>query len=216
MSTAPIPERTEYEPRIARDLTTASGYFKSVADVLARLPLQTIHQMTEALWQAYRDNRAVFLFGNGGSAALASHMACDWGKGTVVDGRPRFRVLSLTDNVPLLTAWANDAAYEDVFAQQLLNFVQPNDIAFAISGSGNSPNVLKGLRAARQAGAQTLGLTGYQGGKMKELCDICVVVPSDNMQHIEEFHLSITHSIFTALRHRIRMAMEQKAVSAGA
>lgn len=216
MSTAPIPERTEYEPWIARELTTASGYFKSVADVLARLPLQSITQVMEALWQAYREGRAVFVFGNGGSAALASHLACDLGKGTVADSKPRFRVLSLTDNIPLLTAWANDAAYEDIFAEQLLNFIQPRDVALAISGSGNSPNVLKGLRAARQSGAQTLGLSGYQGGKMKELCDLCVVIPSDNMQHIEEFHLSTMHFIFTVLRHRIKLGVEEKAISAGA
>jgi D-sedoheptulose 7-phosphate isomerase len=156
---------------------------------------------------AYNDGRRVFAFGNGGSAALASHFACDLGKGTVQEnGQKRFRVLSLTDNVPLLTAWANDTSYEMVFAEQLRNFVQPDDIAFAISGSGSSPNVLRGLEAARRAGAINIGLTGFRGGKMRELCDICLIVPSDNMQTIEDFHLSVAHALFTVLRHRIMNA----------
>ena len=216
MSTAPVPERTDYEVRIPTEITNAAGYFKSVSEVIARLPFQTINLMADTLVQAYLDNRAVLLFGNGGSAALASHLACDLGKGTIVDGTRRFRVLSLADNVPLITAWANDSQYENIFAEQLLNIVQPNDVALAISGSGNSPNVLNGLRAARQGGAATLGLTGYQGGKMKSLCDICVVVPSDNMQHIEDLHLSITHAIFTGLRYRIREIAAQKPRPVGA
>jgi len=216
MSTAPVPERADYELMISTEITNAAGYFKSVSEVIAKLPFQTINLMTDTLVRAYVENRAVFLFGNGGSAALASHVACDLGKGTIVNGTRRFRVLSLTDNVPLMTAWANDAKYDDIFAEQLLNVVQPNDVALAISGSGNSPNVLNGLRAARQAGAVTLGLTGFQGGEMKELCDICVVVPSENMQHIEDLHLSITHSVFTALCHRIREIADQRHRSAGA
>jgi D-sedoheptulose 7-phosphate isomerase len=159
--------------------------------------------VADALWDAYRQNRAVFLFGNGGSAALASHSACDFGKGTAINGNRRFRVLSLTDNVPLMTAWANDHGYEDIFAEQLKGFVQEDDVVFAISGSGNSPNVLNGLRLARDMGARTIGLTGFQGGNMKPLCDLCVVIPSDNMQIIEDFHVSVTHSIFLMLRNRI-------------
>jgi D-sedoheptulose 7-phosphate isomerase len=156
-----------------------------------------------ALMRAYESGRTVFLFGNGGSAALASHFACDLGKGTINGAGQRFRVLALTDNVPLITAWANDAQYEDVFAEQLVNFVRPDDIALAISGSGNSPNVLKALKAARDASAFTIGLTGFQGGCMRDLCDLCMIVPSDNMQIIEDLHLSVTHAIFTILRSKI-------------
>jgi len=216
VSTAPVPAQAQYEVSIPTEIVDAVGYFKSVSKVIARLPFQTINLMTKTLFCALLENRTVLLFGNGGSAALASHLACDLGKGTIVDGTRRFRVLSLTDNVPLMTAWANDSHYENIFAEQLLNLVQPNDIALAISGSGNSPNVLNGLRAAHQAGATTLGLTGYEGGKMKSLCDICVIVPSDNMQHIEDLHLSITHAIFTSLRHRIRELADQKHQSASA
>jgi len=178
-------------------------YLQRVSRTLKRLPFVQIDRLTDALWKAYQDNRAVFLFGNGGSAALASHCACDFGKGTVVNGNRRFRVLALTDNVPLMTAWANDACYEDIFSEQLRSFLQADDIAFAMSGSGNSPNVLNALQTAREMGAYTIGLTGFQGGKMRSLCDICVVVPSDNMQIIEDVHLSVTHSIFTSFRERL-------------
>jgi D-sedoheptulose 7-phosphate isomerase len=174
-----------------------------MADTLKRLPYEKINLAVEVLLVAYRERRGVFLFGNGGSAALASHLACDLGKGTVVDGAPRFRVLSLTDNVPLMTSWANDARYEDIFAEQLRNFIQPKDVAFAISGSGNSPNVLNGLRAAQGAGAFTIALTGFQGGKTAPLADLSIIVTSDDMQYIEDLHLSIAHCIFRAVRQEI-------------
>jgi D-sedoheptulose 7-phosphate isomerase len=111
--------------------------------------------------------------------------------------------VALTDNVPLMTAWANDSHYDAVFAEQLRNLVQAGDLVVAISASGNSPNVLRGLEVARAAGAKTVGLTGYEGGLLRDRCDLCLVVPSDNMQHIEDVHLSAAHAIYTALRHRM-------------
>lgn len=197
----------------------AERYMAGMAETLKRLPYAKINRAVEVLLAAYRDGRSVFLFGNGGSAALASHLACDLGKGTVVDGAPRFRILSLTDNVPLMTAWANDACYEDIFAEQLRNLIQPKDIAFAISGSGNSPNVLRGLEAAREAGAFTIVLTGYRGGKAVGLADLSIIVPSDDMQHIEDLHLSIAHSIFRGVRQEIlemAQARAAQAVASGA
>ena len=178
-------------------------YYAGLGEVLKRLPYERIDHAVEVLLAAYRDGRSVFLFGNGGSAALASHMACDLGKGTTLDAIRRFRVLSLTDNVPLITAWANDTHYEDIFAEQLRNFVQPKDIAFAISGSGNSPNVLNGLQAARDAGAFTIALTGFRGGKVIFLSDLSIIIPSDDMQYIEDFHLTVAHSIFRAVHQGI-------------
>jgi D-sedoheptulose 7-phosphate isomerase len=112
-------------------------------------------------------------------------------------------VLALTDNVPLLTAWANDASYEDVFAGQMENFLQAGDVAFGISGSGNSPNVLRALELARRVGATTVGLTGCGGGKMKDLLDCPIIVPSNHMQHIEDAHLILAHLIFLDLKARI-------------
>jgi len=197
MSPVPNRRRTNVVPMLRSDT-----YLREVSGALNRLPCAVIDQVADRLWSAYREDRAVYLFGNGGSAALASHSACDFGKGTVINGHRRFRVLALTDNVPLMTAWANDARYEDIFAEQLRSFLNQNDIAFAISGSGNSANVLNGLAVARELGAFTIGLTGFQGGRMKSICRLCVVVPSKNMQVIEDVHLSVMHSIFTCLRQR--------------
>jgi D-sedoheptulose 7-phosphate isomerase len=187
----------------------AKHYFEEVQRVAANVPIRAVDQIADVLLKAYEFGRTVYLFGNGGSAALASHFACDLGKGTAYcNGGKRFRVLALTDNIPTLTAWANDSTFEDVFSEQLRCFVQPQDIAFGISGSGNSKNVLNALQIARDARAVTLGISGFQGGKMKSLCDICVVVPSHNMQIIEDLHLMITHSVYHAIYSRIaRRAM---------
>jgi len=182
----------------------AKGYFEELNRILCRMPHQTVDRIARVLVKAYERNRVIYLFGNGGSAALASHFACDLGKGIAMRAGRRFRVLSLTDNVPMLTAWANDARYEDVFAEQLRNFVASHDIVIAISGSGNSPNVLNGLKLARESGAYTIGLTGFGGGKMKDLCDICLVVPSDNMQFVEDLHVCVSHAIFTIVRNQLK------------
>jgi D-sedoheptulose 7-phosphate isomerase len=189
-------------------------YFKMLEQVIAHLPHSAIEQAAAELLSAYEQNRTIFLFGNGGSAALASHFACDLGKGTITRGetRKRFRVLALTDNVPLMTAWANDSCYENVFAEQLRNFVEPGDIAFAISGSGNSPNVLRALEVAHEAGALNIGLTGFGGGKMKNVCNPCIVIPSENMQIIEDLHLSVTHAIFSVVRHKLNQGRRSELV----
>lgn len=194
----------------------AKAYLQQVSEVLKRLPFALIDQVVDRLWKAYREDQAVYLFGNGGSAALASHCACDLGKGTIMNGNRRFRVLALTDNVPLLTAWANDACYADVFAEQLRSFLRKDDVVFALSASGNSPNVLNALSLAQEVGASTMGLTGFQGGKMKALCELCVVIPSENMQVIEDIHLSVTHSIFTSLRARIVEMTSQRVLAVAA
>jgi D-sedoheptulose 7-phosphate isomerase len=186
-------------------------YIQEVTEILGRLPLRRVQQVCDVLFKAYKEDRTVFIFGNGGSAALASHLACDLGKGTHspnpdsvnLNGVKRLRVFSVTDNVPMITAWANDSQYEDIFAEQIEGFVEAKDVAFGISGSGNSPNVLKALRLARAKGAITIGLTGFQGGKMEELLDFAIVVPSENMQQIEDGHLVVAHMIFLDLRRRV-------------
>ena len=188
----------------AVEILGAKQYFEELQRVVAAISHDSIDQMADALVKAYEAGRVVYTFGNGGSAALASHLACDLGKGTAYcNGGKRFRVLALTDNIPTLTAWANDSGYEDVFSEQLRNFVQPEDVAFAISGSGNSKNVLNALHVARQAGATTLGISGFQGGQMKSLCDICMVVPSNNLQIVEDMHLATAHSIFRIVYSRM-------------
>ena len=170
------------------------------------MPFEDVDRVASLLVQAYEQERSIFLFGNGGSAALASHFACDLSKGAANGSKKRFRVMALTDNVPLMTAWANDSKYEDIFAEQLANFARPGDIAFAISGSGNSPNVLHALHAAKTIGSTTVGLGGFAGGQMRALCDLCIVVPCDNMQIIEDLHVGVAHSLFTCVRARITEA----------
>jgi D-sedoheptulose 7-phosphate isomerase len=182
------------------------SYLEELSSVIQDLPIASINDLVRTFLQAYDRGRTIFLFGNGGSAALASHMTCDLGKGTAPAAGKRLRAVALTDNVALITAWANDTRYDRIFAEQLENLLAPGDVAFAISASGNSPNILAALSLARQAGAVTAGITGFRGGQMKALCDVCVVVPSDNMQIIEDLHLSVAHSVFRVLQHEIQQA----------
>ncbi|HEV2696431.1 MAG TPA: SIS domain-containing protein [Terriglobales bacterium] len=184
-------------------ITQCRPYFELLSKTIRSLPFEQVERVSEILVRAYEQQRTIFLFGNGGSAALASHFACDLSKGTVNGSTKRFRVMALTDNVPLMTAWANDSKYEDIFAEQLANFATRGDVALAISASGNSLNVIKALKVAKQAGSVTAGLTGFAGGRMLALCDACIVVPCDNMQIIEDLHLCVTHSLFTCIRSRI-------------
>jgi len=186
------------------EILDAKQYFDDLQRVVACVSREGLDQIADTLMEAYESSRTVFTFGNGGSAALASHLACDLGKGTAYcNGGKRFRVLALTDNLSVLTAWANDSSYEEVFSEQLRSFVQPQDVAFAISASGNSKNVLNALRVAREASAKTVGISGFEGGQMKSLCDICVVVPSRNIQIIEDLHLAMGHSIFRIVHARM-------------
>ncbi|MFH1126076.1 MAG: SIS domain-containing protein [Candidatus Altiarchaeota archaeon] len=179
----------DYLEELKKSIDTMSrGKFREIAD---------------ALLEAYNKGKQIFVMGNGGSASAASHTACDLGKGTVMPGRKRFRIMSLSDNIPLMTAWANDTSYENIFSEQLENFVQEGDLVIGISGSGNSPNVLNALKLARSRKAKTIGLTGYQGGKMKDLCDICLIVPSNNMQRIEDSHLIIEHALFLYIKEKL-------------
>ena len=189
------------------------SYLEELSATIQQLPVPAIDNLIRVFLQAYDRGRTIFLFGNGGSAALASHMTCDLGKGTAPATGRRLRALALTDNVALITAWANDTRYENIFAEQLENLLQPGDVACAISASGNSPNILAALSFARQGGATTAGITGFQGGKMKPLCDVCVVVPSDNMQIIEDLHLSIAHSVFRVVQHEIQVMNQTASTS---
>jgi D-sedoheptulose 7-phosphate isomerase len=184
---------------------TPQEYYAAYQHVVANIPYQDMDSAINEILSAYQRRASIFTFGNGGSAALASHFACDLGKGTLTsgNGQKRFRVIALTDNIPLMTAWANDHGYDQIFAQQLQNLVAAGDVAFAISGSGNSPNVLRALEVAKDHGDHTIGLTGFEGGKMKSLCDVCVILPSNNMQIIEDFHLSVTHAISSVIWRKV-------------
>jgi len=181
-----------------------SRYIDSLADALSRLSGEDLARVEEVLFQAWRQGRTIFIAGNGGSSSTASHMANDLNKGAAVPGWPRFRAIALTDNVPLITAWANDTSYDRIFVEQMANFLRPGDVFIAISGSGNSANIVAALRWARKAGAVTVGLTGGDGGQLQGLADVSVVVPADMMEQIEDMHLVIAHALCTSLRARIR------------
>jgi D-sedoheptulose 7-phosphate isomerase len=187
----------------AAPLAPSSDYIAELRAILDHLDTAAIDRIASAVWQGYQAGRTLFIFGNGGSAALASHLACDIGKGTMAREKPPLKVVSLTDNVPLMTAWANDHSYDEIFAQQLRGLAHPGDLALAISGSGNSKNVVRGLETAREMGLQPLALTGFGGGKVKNLCELCLIVPSDCMQHVEDAHLCAAHAIFTAVYRRM-------------
>jgi D-sedoheptulose 7-phosphate isomerase len=175
-------------------------YTTSLQDVLNQLPDEDITRVIDEILAAGERGSTIFILGNGGSAATASHFACDLAKGTQRRGIKPFRVIALTDNVPLITAWANDTAYDRVFAEQLRPLVQHDDLVIGISGSGNSPNVLEAMRIANEAGARTVGWTGFKGGRLHELVDVCVIVPSDCMEQIEDVHLILEHAVCTTLR----------------
>ncbi len=180
-------------------------YLDETARILRKLPQAEIARVIDILTQARTEGRRIFIMGNGGSAAMASHFACDLSKGTVREGKARFKVLSLNDNVPLLTAYANDFGYETVFAEPLASLAEPGDVAMAISSSGNSPNVLRAMDVARERGLTTIGITGFEGGRLKEKVDVCVIVPADSqhpngMQHAEDGQWVVLHAIFVAIR----------------
>lgn len=181
----------------------AYKYVQEIKDTLDRLPWEAIEQTIAVLQEARLSDRQVFIMGNGGSAATASHFACDLGKGTLMPGRPRFRVIALTDNMPLFSALANDFGYERVFVEQLASLVQPSDVVIGVSGSGNSPNVLNAMMLARQVGATTIGMTGFDGGQLKSLVDVCIRVPNYCMEQVEDLHLMLEHLISTELRQAI-------------
>jgi len=180
-------------------LHTVKGYFQRVAAVLAEIPAEPVEQIIEIMKDAQANGRRIFLFGNGGCSANASHIVTDLVKSVVHPDRPRFKAFCLSDNTPMLTAYANDVSYDAVFAGPLAALAAPGDVALALSGSGNSPNVLAALERARAMGLTRVGLTGRDGGKLAPLCDVSVIVPTDSMQIIEDAHLVILHAIFLAL-----------------
>jgi D-sedoheptulose 7-phosphate isomerase len=175
-------------------------YISHLQGVLERLSLADVRQSIDLVMDAYHADRQIFVIGNGGSASTASHIACDLGKGTSIPGKRRFRVISLTDNVATMTAWSNDACYEDVFVEQLKNLVRPLDLVIAISASGNSENVLRAVRYANEIGCKTVGWTGFGGGKLAGLTDVSVVVDSGEYGPVEDAHHILNHVLHAWIR----------------
>jgi len=179
------------------------SYLRGLSSAIDRLARDQVWAVVDVLLQACRDGRRIYLVGNGGSASTASHIANDLNKQASVDGHAMFRAIALTDNVPLITAWANDEDFGAVFSRQLDNHLEPGDVLVAISTSGRSVNVIRALELARARGARTVGFTGADGGDMLPLLDCCVLVPSDDIGHQEAVHLALDHAITMALRARI-------------
>jgi len=172
--------------------------------VIAEIPRDQMLATVSQLYIAWELNQQIFILGNGGSASTASHIANDLSKATIVPGMPRLKVISLTDNVALMTAWANDSSYDAIFREQLENLLEPGDVVLGISASGNSPNVIRAMEFARQHGAVTIGWTGLNGGQLKFVADLCVRVPTDDVGMIESAHLVLDHLVTRQLSQQIR------------
>lgn len=157
-------------------------------------------KIVSVLTKARDSGGRVYIMGNGGSASTASHMASDLGKGSCRNDAPRFRTISLTDNTPVLLAWANDSSYDDIFVEQLRNHLEERDVVIGISGSGNSKNVVRAIEYANHVGAETIGLSGFDGGELAKLAETSYIAPNHCMQQIEDIHLIIEHLLSVVLR----------------
>lgn len=184
-------------------------YSCDLADVLQSMPFHLLSRAADTLFEGHQRGSTIFILGNGGSAATASHFACDLAKGTRLNGPPTFRVIPLTDNVPLLTAWGNDNGYDRVFAEQLIGLVRADDVVVMITASGNSPNVLAAAEVAREAGATTIAFTGRSGGRLRAISDLVIRVPSDSIEQVEDAHSAICHALCVSLRNRLHAPVEE-------
>jgi D-sedoheptulose 7-phosphate isomerase len=175
--------------------TFAHTYRASVVGAIETVDLERVSQVIQVLKKARDGGRRIFVCGNGGSAATASHFACDLVKGASFQRASRFRIMALTDSLATLTAYSNDVSYESVFVEQLKNFAEPGDVVMAISGSGNSPNVLRAVEYGNAMGCCTIGVTGCDGGKLGRLAQVNIQVPHGHMGRIEDVHMIVMHMI---------------------
>jgi D-sedoheptulose 7-phosphate isomerase len=184
-------------------------FFDRVGQELLRLEPSEVRALADAIHDCYLHGRIVFLCGNGGSGSNASHFCEDLGKGTLRredfedDKKKRLRVLSLTDNTPYILAWGNDEGFDRVFVEQLKNLASPGDLLIAISGSGNSPNILRAVEWANRNGLTTFGCTGFSGGKLRTLAQRNLHVQLDDMGIVESIHLTAFHWVLDNLHARI-------------
>jgi len=187
----------------------APAYLTRLQQELAKISIEEMKTWADVLFDAYEKGKFVFIFGNGGSGTTASHMAEDLGKSTLRESdlrdpdRKRLKVLSLTDNAGWLMAVGNDLAYDQIFVQQLMNYGSEGDVVIAISGSGNSPNVLNAVEWANSKGLTTLGLTGYSGGKLRGMCKLGLHVDLHDMGMVESIHLCVFHWVLNDVFARI-------------
>lgn len=182
---------------------TIYNYLNLIKDTIDKLDRVEIEKTVEAFMRVYHAEKTIYIFGNGGSAASATHATGDFVKGASYGLEKRFKVMSLVDNLPALMAIANDISYDDIFVEQLKNFIQPGDLVIGISGSGNSKNVVKAMEYARQKGVQTVAFCGYKGGKIKELADISIHSVALDMEVAEDIHMMVFNVIKKEVMRRL-------------
>ena len=175
-------------------------YISTLQRTMDSLPQQLISDVIHVLQRARMQGNQIFIMGNGGSASTASHFVCDLAKNTRYDGLPHFRVIGLADNMEIFSAYANDEGYENVFSQQLINLVKPDDVVIAISTSGNSKNVVNAVEEAQKHNAITIGFTGFGGGRLGQLVDTHIHVDSIIIEHVEDIHLMLEHMIVRTIK----------------
>jgi D-sedoheptulose 7-phosphate isomerase len=189
----------------------ASAFLDRVGEELRRVNPTEIQTLADAIFECYQNNRFVFICGNGGSGSNASHLCEDLGKGTLLrqdfdnDDKKRLKILSLTDNTPYILAWGNDEGFDRIFVEQLKNLASPGDLLVAISGSGNSPNILRAVDWANRRGLTTFGCTGFSGGKLREMAQHGFHVPLHDMGIVESIHLTAFHWVVDDLHRRISL-----------
>ena len=187
-------------------------YFKEIKEICDNVSREDIDKAIELLFDAWKNGNKVFFCGNGGSAGTANHFMCDLFKVTIVEGKKRFKALCLNDNVPLMTALINDEGWDNLYIEQLKNLFEKGDVLICLSvhgGSGRdksgawSQNLLKAMDYAKKSGGKTIGFAGFDGGAMKDLADVCVVVPFNATPHVEAFHVVLQHLIAFRLKEKI-------------
>lgn len=180
-------------------------YFAQVKNTFDKIDIQPINNVAEAMLKAYENEKIIFICGNGGSSATASHVAGDFIKGVSYNLKKRFKTMCLSDNTPGLMAISNDVGYDDIFVEPLKNFLTPGDLFIGISGSGNSTNVVKAMQYAKENGAATVAFSGYSGGKIKDIADISVHIPIADMEITEDFHMICFHAIKRIIMEKLQI-----------
>ena len=183
------------------------NYISILQQTLDQLPRQLIADVIGVLQNARIQGNQVFIMGNGGSASTASHFVCDLAKNTRRGDLPHFRVIGLTDNMAMFSAYANDEGYENVFSQQLANLIKPGDVVIGISASGNSKNVINAVWEAQKHNAITIGFTGFDGGRLGQIVNLHIHVKSDIIEHVEDIHLVLEHMIVKTIKEQTQSAV---------
>jgi len=185
-------------------MDSIQNYISALQQTMDQLPQNLVAQVIDVLQHARMQSSQVFIMGNGGSASTATHFVCDLAKNTRHDDLPHFRVIGLTDNMAIFSAYANDEGYASVFSQQLANLIRPNDVVIGISASGNSQNVINAIdEAHKHAGVTTIGFTGFDGGRLGQMVHLNVHVKSNIIEHVEDIHLMLEHMIVKTMKDNV-------------